>query len=71
MIAKYAVAGRLVAIENQLVEMRRDHKNEIVALRTELATLAQTVKALVDRDKKATAYVAWLQLQCAAKKEKK
>ncbi len=71
MIAKYAVASRLVAIENQLIEIRRDHKNDIAALRAEISSLTQTVRALVDRDKMGAQYVAWLQTLVAKAKEKK
>ena len=63
----YPVAGRLVALENQSIEMRRDHKNDIAALRAEIASLTQTVQALVEKDKNGSAYVAWLQQTVVAK----
>jgi len=55
-INKYKIGDRVVALENSLVE----HRREVNALHQEVVTLAGKVDGLVDMSTRAEAYIDYL-----------
>jgi len=55
-INKYKIGDRVVALENSLVE----HRREVNALRQEVVTLAGKVDSLIDMNTHAKAYIEYL-----------
>jgi regulator of replication initiation timing len=55
-INKYKIGDRVVALENSLVE----HRREVNALHQEVVTLAGKVDSLLDMNTRAEAYIDYL-----------
>jgi hypothetical protein len=60
---KYSVHQKIAALDNAVTEQSRDNK----ALRAEFAGLKQLVQSLIDMNRQAESYIAYLRTKIAAR----